>query len=172
VLVDIVEPHMYDVDDAVAKIDGYIISISGAALHVGEKRMVRIEQVGRTAATALLLDESGEVVRPAPRSATAPAKRRPRRPRAKGGGGTAAQARSPRAKVEAKVKAETAEPEREPVAVAVAAAEPPLDGNAPDSPQAGEGKEDGLSSKPRRRGRRGGRRRSTAKAEAQAGTPE
>ena len=63
VLVEIVEPHMYAVDDAVAKIDGYIISIAGAAPRVGEKRMVRIDQVGRTAASALLLDESGEVVR-------------------------------------------------------------------------------------------------------------
>jgi ribonuclease G len=62
VLVEIVEPHMYDIDDAVAKLDGYIISIAGAARHVGEKRMVRIDTVGRTAATALLLDESGEVV--------------------------------------------------------------------------------------------------------------
>ena len=78
VLVEIVEPHMYDVDDAVAKIDGYIISIAGAAVHVGEKRMVRIDQVGRTAASALLLDESGEVVTPAPRP-PAPAKRRPRK---------------------------------------------------------------------------------------------
>jgi ribonuclease G len=69
VLVEIVEPHMYDVDDAVAKIDGYIISIAGAAPCVGEKRMVRIDQVGRTAASALLLDESGEVVRPTPRPA-------------------------------------------------------------------------------------------------------
>ena len=76
VLVEIVEPHMYDVDDAVAKIDGYIISIAGAAPHVGEKRMVRIDQVGRTAASALLLDESGEVVRPTPR---APAADRPNR---------------------------------------------------------------------------------------------
>ena len=63
VLVEIVEPHMYDVDDAVAKIDGYIISIAGAAAHVGEKRMVRIDKVGRTAASAFLLDESGEIVR-------------------------------------------------------------------------------------------------------------
>ena len=37
VLVEIVEPHMYDVDDAVAKIDGYIISIAGAATHVGRE---------------------------------------------------------------------------------------------------------------------------------------
>ena len=29
VLVEIVEPHMYDADDAVAKIDGYIISVRG-----------------------------------------------------------------------------------------------------------------------------------------------
>ena len=68
VLVQIVEPHMYDVDDAVAKLDGYIISIAGAAGHVGEKRMVRIDQVGRTAASALLLDEHGEVVKPEPRA--------------------------------------------------------------------------------------------------------
>ena len=29
VLVEIVEPHMYDADDAVAKIDGYIVSVRG-----------------------------------------------------------------------------------------------------------------------------------------------
>jgi ribonuclease G len=69
VLVEIVEPHMYAVDDAVAKIDGYIISIAGAAPCVGEKRMVRIDQVGRTAASALLLNESGEVIRPKSRPA-------------------------------------------------------------------------------------------------------
>ncbi|HEY4278500.1 MAG TPA: Rne/Rng family ribonuclease [Conexibacter sp.] len=56
VLVSIVEPHMYNVDDAVAKIDGYIVSVSGAGRHVGEKRLVRIEEVGRTAATATLVD--------------------------------------------------------------------------------------------------------------------
>jgi ribonuclease G len=56
VLVHIVEPHMYDVDDAVAKIDGYIISVSGGGRHVGNKRLVRIEHAGRTSATAVLLD--------------------------------------------------------------------------------------------------------------------
>jgi ribonuclease G len=72
VLVEIVEPHMYDVDDAVAKLDGYIISIAGGAAHVGEKRMVRIETVGRTAASALLLDDSGEAITPAPRPTARP----------------------------------------------------------------------------------------------------
>ncbi len=67
VLVEIVEPHMYDPDDAVAKLDGYIISIAGAAGQVGEKRMVRIDEVGRTAASALLLDDEGNVVRPEPK---------------------------------------------------------------------------------------------------------
>jgi ribonuclease G len=57
VLVSIVEPHMYNVDDAVAKIDGYIISVARAQPFVGEKRLVRIEEVGRTSATARLVDE-------------------------------------------------------------------------------------------------------------------
>jgi ribonuclease G len=59
VLVHIVEPHMYDVDDAVAKIDGYIISVSGGGRFVGDRRLVRIEHAGRTSATATLLDSDG-----------------------------------------------------------------------------------------------------------------
>src|SRR6185312_12805609 len=55
VLVTIVEPHMYNVDDAVAKIDGYIVSVTGGGRHVGEKRLVRIDEVGRTAAVATLV---------------------------------------------------------------------------------------------------------------------
>jgi ribonuclease G len=56
VLVAIVEPHMYNVDDAVAKIDGYIISVTAGGGHVGENRLVRIDEVGRTAAVASLVD--------------------------------------------------------------------------------------------------------------------
>jgi ribonuclease G len=55
VLVHIVEPHMYEVDDAVAKIDGYIVSVIGGGRFVGSKRLVRIEEAGRTAATASLV---------------------------------------------------------------------------------------------------------------------
>jgi ribonuclease G len=139
VLVEIVEPHMYDVDDAVAKIDGYIISIAGAAPCVGEKRMVRIDQVGRTAASALLLDEAGEVVRPAPRAPAPAAKPRPRRRASK------------------PVVAPAVESSPEPPSVPQAPAE---------AIPEGEGSEDDLQSKPRRRGRRGGRRRSAAKAQS------
>jgi ribonuclease G len=54
--VEIVEPHMYSPGDAVAKVDGYIISVTGGTPYVGEKHLVRIEEVGRTSARASLLD--------------------------------------------------------------------------------------------------------------------
>ncbi len=149
VLVEIVEPHMYNVDDAVAKIDGYIISIAGAAPHVGEKRMVRVEEVGRTAASALLLDEAGEVVRPAQRSA-APrrARKAPRRPA------------TPSATPERAAAKDVVGPGADADAAPGSAAETV----APEGAGQDEGDENGLQSKPRRRGRRGGRRRSAAKA--------
>jgi ribonuclease G len=56
VYVEIIEPHMYTAGAGVAKIDGYIISIADATRHVGEKHLVRIEEVGRTEATATLVD--------------------------------------------------------------------------------------------------------------------
>jgi ribonuclease G len=54
--VEIVEPHMYSPGDAVAKVDGYIIQVRGGTKYVGEKHVVRIEEVGRTAAVATLVD--------------------------------------------------------------------------------------------------------------------
>jgi ribonuclease G len=56
VLVHIEEPHMYNEDDAVAKLDGYVVSVLGAASLVGEKTLVRIEKVGRSAAEATLVN--------------------------------------------------------------------------------------------------------------------
>ena len=50
---------MYNVDDAVARVDAYIVSVTGGGAHVGERRMVRIESVARSAATAALLDANG-----------------------------------------------------------------------------------------------------------------
>jgi ribonuclease G len=54
--VEIVEPHMYSPGDAVAKVDGYIISIRGGTRYVGQKHVVRIEEVGRSSAVASLVD--------------------------------------------------------------------------------------------------------------------
>ncbi len=102
--VEIVEPHMYSPGDAVAKVDGYIISITGGGDYVGEKHMVRIEEAGRTSAVASLVDA--------------------------------------------------------PVSVA----------SSSNGDGDGNGSGDELESKARRRGRRGGRRRSGAKAESASTT--
>jgi ribonuclease G len=80
VLVKIDEPHMYNADDAVARIDSYIVSVTGGGRYVGDRRLVRIEQVERSAAVASLLggespngggkdgDEDGELESAASRS--------------------------------------------------------------------------------------------------------
>jgi ribonuclease G len=58
--VEIVEPHMYSPGDAVAKVDGYLISITDGGRYVGEKHLVRIEEAGATAAVASLVDVDPE----------------------------------------------------------------------------------------------------------------
>ncbi len=143
VLVKIVEPHMYNVDDAVAKIDGYVVSVTGGGRLIGEKHLVRIEQAGRNSARAVLVDP--------PPAATAPAKEPPaeqEKParRARSRGGRAKPAENGSAQV-------AAEPDEAPAEAVEAAAGDAADGDA-------------LESKPRRRGRRGGRRRSAATADA------
>jgi ribonuclease G len=69
VLVTIEEPHMYNADDAIARIDSYIISVTGAADWVGERRMVRIESVERASAVASLLPDSEQPERSQPKKA-------------------------------------------------------------------------------------------------------
>ncbi len=70
VYVEIIEPHMYSAGDAVAKVDGYIISVKAGEKAVGQKRLVRIDEVGRSAAVAVLIDDApvkqDEPVAPAP----------------------------------------------------------------------------------------------------------
>jgi ribonuclease G len=183
VLVKIVEPHMYEVDDAVAKIDGYIVSVAGGGAHVGEKRLVRIVEAGRTAATAVLVDNGAGAASSAPekpaktaratrsrRKKAEPAPEEPaaeepatEEPSAEGGADStpadvpeAAPAPRRRTRRKAADAAENGAP---------AAEEQPATADEPeDDAEASEG--DGVESKPRRRGRRGGRRRSAAKAEA------
>jgi len=157
VLVEIVEPHMYDVDDAVAKIDGYIISIAGAADSVGQKRMVRIDKVGRTAATALLLDEAGEVIVPAP-----PRRRRrePRAPKADEVRVRRAQPRAPREQEDG-ARAPAEAHETAPASALEETREPE---------QAGESEE--ATARGGRRRRVGGRRRIAAQEEGETATAE
>jgi ribonuclease G len=68
VLVTIEEPHMYNAEDAVARVDSYIVSVTGGGPFVGDRRLVRIESVGRSAATAALVGEPR-----APKDESAPA---------------------------------------------------------------------------------------------------
>jgi ribonuclease G len=60
VLVTIEEPHMYNDDDAVARVDSYVVSVAGGGGHVGERKLVRIESVDRASAVASLLDGNGK----------------------------------------------------------------------------------------------------------------
>src|SRR3954462_3284461 len=56
VLVTIEEPHMYNEDDAVAKVDGYVISVARGVKYLGEKRLARVEGVSPFAASATIVD--------------------------------------------------------------------------------------------------------------------
>jgi ribonuclease G len=142
VLVTIVEPHMYNVDDAVAKIDGYVVSVVGGGPFLGQKLLVRIEEAGRNSARATLV---GNPEPPKPKV------QRAERPRSRGGRAKAA----PASKAPAEAAGEPAEaPDEAPQEAAEAVG---TDANG-----------DALESKPRRRGRRGGRRRSAATADAAA----
>src|SRR3954453_5316731 len=71
--VHIVEPHMYNEDDAVAKVDGYMIEVVNAIPYVGEKKLVHIEEGGGGPARA-------GPVGGAAGGGRAPGRRRPRKP--------------------------------------------------------------------------------------------
>jgi ribonuclease G len=189
--VDIVEPHMYSEDDAVAKIDGYLIEVTDAIPYVGEKMLVRIEQAGRTSARAVLADVAGDAAaateerakareRAAKRAVTAARNRRRKEPAAAepstqeevaavealadDDGGVHA-GTGPAAVAEA--DEDTAQPRRRGRSRARRgdAGEAAPEEAAVATEESGD---DAVSSKPRRRGRRGGRRRSRANAEGGA----
>ena len=163
VLVEIVEPHMYDEDDAVAKIDGYIISIAGAAGSVG-READGAHRPGRPHGRQRAAARRGRRGRRPRRRARPPARppaagrrrsargARARRRRAALGGSRGREARA-----EAGLHESSAAIEEEPDAAREQRLRATADGAADG---------DGLQSKPRRRGRRGGRRRSAAKAKA------
>jgi ribonuclease G len=87
--VAIEEPHMYDDDAAVAKLDGYVISVAGAGGLIGQKRLVRIEKVGRSSASATLVDgpNGNGVAASAPEVAADAEKPKRRRRGSRGGRG-------------------------------------------------------------------------------------
>jgi ribonuclease G len=59
VLVTIDEPHMFKPNDAVARIDSYIVSVTGGGRYIGQRKLVRIERAERAAAVASLPGADG-----------------------------------------------------------------------------------------------------------------
>ena len=55
-LLTIDEPHMYNPGDAVARVDALVITVTGAAPLVGDRKLVRIEEIGRSSGLATLVD--------------------------------------------------------------------------------------------------------------------
>jgi ribonuclease G len=57
--VELEEAHLHAETDAIARLNGYVITVAGAAAHVGEKVAIRIEDVGKTSAHGVLVSEDG-----------------------------------------------------------------------------------------------------------------
>ena len=108
VYVDIVEPHMYNPDDGVAKIDGYLISVAGGIGFVGEKKLVRIEEAGRTAATAALTGPDADIAAEAAKERAEERKRVEERSRRSAAAKRGAAARKAREEVAKPAKAKPA----------------------------------------------------------------
>ena len=200
--VDLVEPHMYNEDDAVAKVDGYLIDVVNGVVFVGEKKLVRIEEAGRTIATAVLVGADAETAADAARDRAAgreQAAQRARRSAAAKKGAARRKAtvvdatavladetppEAGTAPVAAEEAEETPKPRRRSRAKKAVEEEEAAPAKAkpagrtrrrkateeepePEAPETdgdeSEDDDDALSSRPRRRGRRGGRRRSRAK---------
>jgi ribonuclease G len=58
--VELEEAHLHAETDAIARLDGYVITVADAAAKVGETVPVRVEDVGKTSARAVLASENGE----------------------------------------------------------------------------------------------------------------
>jgi ribonuclease G len=71
----------------VAKLDGYVISVVNAASLVGERTLVRIEKVGRSAAQASLVNPPEEIASGSQDGDSASAESRRRRRGRRGGRG-------------------------------------------------------------------------------------
>jgi ribonuclease G len=143
------EAHLHDENDAIGRLDGYVITVAGAAESVGEKVKVRIEHAGRTSAHAVLASEP--VADGRPEVTDEPAAVKPKRKTRRGSRG--GRGRRKKTGTAAKAAAEAPEAESKPEAEAEAEPEPEA---PPVTPEAV------VEEKPKkktRRGTRGGRKR-------------
>jgi ribonuclease G len=122
--VELQEAHKHEERDAIARLNGYVVTVTGGGGHVGEKVKIRIERATRTAAYAVLADGSAPIEE-TPASSTAAAdaatepkpKKRTRRG-SRGGRGRKKKTTTTTTTTEATVSAEAPEekPAEEPAA--------------------------------------------------------
>ena len=157
------DEHMHDEGDAIARLDGYVITVAGAAPQVGDTVRVRIDHAGRTSATAVLADgaapESSGEGAAAPQEGE-PAAEKPQKKTRRGSRGGRRRKKKPAAEPGAEAStdaAQGAEPKPESPASPPAAEEAPA---AEEQPR-----------KKTRRGSRGGRgrRKKPVESSAEAG---
>jgi ribonuclease G len=149
------ETHLHEDEDAIGRLNGYVITVAGAGGSVGKTVKVRIEHAGRTSAHAVLVDGAAQDGRPeaeAEAEETAPKPKRKTRRGSRGGRGRRKKT-APSATSEPEA-VEPAPPEPEP---------------ATEQGETAETEEQKPKKKKTRRGTRGGRKRrkSTAKTAAE-----
>ncbi|MHB8859152.1 MAG: Rne/Rng family ribonuclease [Thermoleophilia bacterium] len=54
------EPHMYNTNDGIARIDGYVVSVAGAGDMVGQDKKIHIDSVSRTCAYGTVVEEGAK----------------------------------------------------------------------------------------------------------------
>jgi ribonuclease G len=155
--VDIVEPHMYNPDDAVAKVDGYVITVTNGIAFVGEKKLVRIEDARRTTATAVLTGDDATAAESAAVEREKEREKAEQRARRSAAAKKGAARRKERAAA-AKPSEPTAQDEADAVEALTDSAETGAAGTGPGAA------EDAGDDAPKPRRRRGGRARSRTRA--------
>ena len=76
--VELLETHKHHPDDAIGRLDGYVIAVAGAAGQVGETVRARIERATRTVAYAVLADAGAETASACSTRARSSRRRMPR----------------------------------------------------------------------------------------------
>jgi ribonuclease G len=138
------EEHQHSGGDAIARVDGYVITVSEAAERVGETVPVKIEDVARTTAHAVLADGTSE-------NGDAPEEEKPKKKTRRGTRGGRGRKKKPAASTET-AAAENEQAEE-------SSTEPARRAAATNGDAASEDGEEPKPKKKTRRGSRGGRGR-------------
>ena len=150
------EVHLYHPEDAIARLDGYVVSVADAAGRVGERVLVRIQRATRTVAYAIVANLA-EVEAPVEAGVVA---------EEDDAGAVAAKPRARRGTSTGRARKKPAVEEAPPLEVAWAESAPPDESPAASEEDSARSEED-IPKKRTRRGTRGGRgRKKPAVAEA------